>query len=56
MFARVYWLKHLLQVQIDEMIALLVERHVFVDPTLIATMHTKFWTDDPRWTQNRDLA
>jgi imidazolonepropionase-like amidohydrolase len=22
----------------------------------MATMHTKFWADDPRWTQNPDLA
>ena len=56
MFARVYWLQHLDEAQIDEMIASLVEHHVFVDPTLMATMQTKFWADDPRWTQNPDLA
>jgi imidazolonepropionase-like amidohydrolase len=56
MFARVYWLQHLDEVQIDEMITLLVEHQIFVDPTLMATMYTKFWADDPRWTQNPDLA
>jgi imidazolonepropionase-like amidohydrolase len=56
MFARVYWLQHLDEVQIDEMIALLVEHQIFVDPTLMATMYTKFWADDPRWTRNPDLA
>jgi len=56
MFARVYWLQHLDEARIDEMIASLVEHKVFVDPTLMATMYTKFWADDPRWTQNPDLA
>ncbi len=56
MFARVYWLQHLDEAQIDEMIALLAERQVVVDPTLMATMYTKFWADDPRVTQNPDLA
>jgi imidazolonepropionase-like amidohydrolase len=56
MFARVYWLRHLDGVQIDAMIAALVEHQVFVDPTLMATMYTKFWADDPRLTQNRDLV
>jgi imidazolonepropionase-like amidohydrolase len=56
MFARVYWLQHLDEPQVSEMIAVLAEHQVVVDPTLMATMHTKFWADDPRWTQNPDLA
>lgn len=56
MIARVYWLQHLDEAQVGEMIALLAGRQIFVDPTLMATMHTKFWADDPRWTQNPDLA
>jgi len=39
------------------MISAIVEHHVVVDPTLMATMKTKFWADDPRWTtKNPDLA
>ena len=56
MFGRVYWLEHLDDAAIDEMIAALVEHHVVVDPTLMATMQTKFWADDKRWTENADLA
>ena len=56
MFGRVYWLEHLDQARIDEMIDALVEFHVVVDPTLMATMKTKFWADDPRWTENPDIA
>lgn len=56
LFARVYWLQHFDEVQIGEMIALLAERQIFVDPTLMATMYTKFWADDPRLTQSPDLA
>ena len=33
------------------MIAALVEHHVSVDPTLIA-FRTKFWGDDPQYTEN----
>lgn len=55
MFGRVFWLRHLDPAKIDEMIAALVEHHVVVDPTLMATMATKFWGDDPRWRQNPDL-
>jgi imidazolonepropionase-like amidohydrolase len=53
MFGRVYWLEHLdLNSQsIQEMIAALVEHHVSVDPTLMA-FRTKFWGDDPRYTDN----
>jgi len=56
MFGRVYWLEHLDDAAIDEMIAALAEHHVVVDPTLMATMQTKFWADDKRWTENPDLA
>jgi imidazolonepropionase-like amidohydrolase len=56
MFWRVHWLEHLDDFAIDEMITALAEHHVVVDPTLMATMQTKFWADDPRWTQNPDLA
>jgi len=53
MFGRVYWLEHL---DLDapavrEMVAALVEHHVSVDPTLIA-FRTKFWGDDPQYTDN----
>jgi imidazolonepropionase-like amidohydrolase len=55
MFGRVYWLEHLdLDADsIREMIAALVEHHVSVDPTLMA-FRTKFWGDDPRYTDNPD--
>lgn len=56
MFARVYWLQNLDQARIGEMIALLAQRQIVVDPTLMATMYTKFWADDPRLTQNPDLT
>ena len=39
---------------IQEMIALLVEQKVVVDPTLIA-YHTKFFGDDPSHTENPEL-
>jgi metallo-beta-lactamase class B len=55
LFARVYWLEHLDERAIDEMIAALVEHQVVIDPTLMA-MHTKFWGDDPRYTKDPDLA
>lgn len=55
MFGRVYWLEHLDDRAIDEMIAALVEHHVVVDPTLMATMQTKFWANDKRWLENPDL-
>ncbi len=56
MFGRVYWLEHLDEAAIEEMINALVEHHVVVDPTLMATMQTKFWGDDKRWLENPDLA
>ena len=56
MFWRVHWLEHLDGRAIDEMIAVLAERQVVVDPTLMATMYTKFWADDPKVTRNADLA
>ncbi|HEV7768556.1 MAG TPA: subclass B3 metallo-beta-lactamase [Thermoanaerobaculia bacterium] len=55
MMARVYWLEHLDEKAIDEMIVALVEHKVVVDPTLMA-MHTKFWGDDARYTANPDNA
>jgi len=55
LLARVYWLEHLDEKAIDAMIAALAEHRVVVDPTLMA-MHTKFWGDDARHTQNRELA
>jgi imidazolonepropionase-like amidohydrolase len=55
MFGRVYWLEHLDQSAIDEMVAELARHRVVVDPTLMA-MHTKFWGDDPRWTKNPELS
>jgi imidazolonepropionase-like amidohydrolase/glyoxylase-like metal-dependent hydrolase (beta-lactamase superfamily II) len=56
MFRRVHWLRHLDDRSIDEMVAALAEHHVAVDPTLMATMQTKFWADDPKWTRNPDLT
>lgn len=55
MFGRVYWLEHLDDKAIDEMVRALAEHHVVVDPTLMATMHTKFWANDKRWRENPDL-
>jgi imidazolonepropionase-like amidohydrolase len=55
LLARAHWLDHLDEHAIDEMIAALVEHKVVVDPTLMA-MHTKFWGDDPRYTNDPDLA
>jgi imidazolonepropionase-like amidohydrolase len=53
MFSRVYWLDHLdlNAAAVQDMIAALVEHHVSVDPTLIA-FRTKFWGDDPAYTNN----
>jgi imidazolonepropionase-like amidohydrolase len=53
MFGRVYWLEHLdLDApSVREMIETLVERHISVDPTLMA-FRTKFWGDDLRYTEN----
>ncbi len=53
MFGRVYWLDHLdlAAASVQEMITALKEHHVSIDSTLIA-FHTKFWRDDPRYTQN----
>jgi len=41
--------------EITEMIRELAERRIPVDPTLI-TYHTKFFGDDPRWTEHPDQA
>lgn len=54
MFGRVYWLEHLNEAAIDEMVRELAKHNVVVDPTLMA-MVTKFQGDDPRWTQNPDI-
>jgi imidazolonepropionase-like amidohydrolase len=53
MFGRVYWLEHLdlNSPAVQEMMAALVEHHIPVDPTLMA-FRTKFWGDDPRYTDN----
>jgi imidazolonepropionase-like amidohydrolase len=53
MFGRVYWLEHLdlNTPAVQEMVTALVEHHVSVDPTLMA-FRTKFWGDDPRYTDN----
>ncbi len=57
MFGRVYWLEHLdlNAPAVQEMVAALVEHHVSIDPTLIA-FRTKFWGDDPRYTDNPHRA
>jgi imidazolonepropionase-like amidohydrolase len=52
--ARIYWLEHLDDKAIGEMVAALAAHHVVVDPTLMA-MRTKLWGDDPRYTENPDL-
>lgn len=53
MFGRVYWLEHLdlNSSAVREMVAALVDHQVAVDPTLMA-FRTKFWGDDPRYTDN----
>ncbi len=53
MFGRVYWLEHLdlEAASVRDMIAALVEHRIPVDPTLIA-FRTKFWGDDPAYTEN----
>jgi len=54
LFSRVEWLEHLDENAIDEMVRELARHKVVVDPTLMA-MVTKFYGDDPRWTQNPDI-
>jgi imidazolonepropionase-like amidohydrolase len=53
MFGRVYWLEHLDldSPAMQEMVTALVDHHVSVDPTLMA-FRTKFWGDDPHYTEN----
>ena len=53
MFGRVYWLEHLdlKSPEVQEMVTALVDHHVSVDPTLMA-FRTKFWGNDPRYTDN----
>ena len=53
MFGRVYWLQHLDPAAIDEMVREIKAHGVTVDPTLMA-MHTKFWGNDPRYTESAD--
>ena len=50
MQGRIYWLEHLDLdgPQIEEMLTVLAENNVTIDPTLIA-YHTKFWGDDARY-------
>jgi imidazolonepropionase-like amidohydrolase len=54
MYGRVYWIEHIDQDAIDELIRELVAHRVVVDPTLMA-IHTKFWGDDERYTKSADL-
>src|SRR5262249_2864337 len=53
MFGRVYWLEQLdlNYPAVQEMIAALIDHRVSADPTLKA-FRTKFWGDDPRYTDN----
>jgi imidazolonepropionase-like amidohydrolase len=53
MFGRIYWLEHLDldSPAVQEMVTALVDHHVSVDPTLMA-FRTKFWGDDPHYTEN----
>ncbi len=53
MFGRVYWLEHLDvdAPSVQQMVSALVRHHVSVDPTLVA-FRTKFWGDDPAYTEN----
>lgn len=53
LFGRVYWLEHLdlKSPAVTSMVEALVKHRVTIDPTLIA-MHTKFWGNDPRYTQH----
>lgn len=55
LFGRVYWLDNLdlAAAPVDTLTRELVERGVFVDPTLIAS-HTKFFGNQPRWLRNPD--
>ncbi len=57
MFGRVYWLEHLdlKSPAVISMAETLARRRVTVDPTLIA-MHTKFWGNDPRYTQHPQMG
>jgi imidazolonepropionase-like amidohydrolase/predicted esterase len=57
MHARLFWLEtvDLDGPEIAEMIRELADRRIPVDPTLI-TYHTKFFGDDPRWTEHPELA
>lgn len=56
-FGRVYWLEHLdlKSPVVVSMAETLARRRVTVDPTLIA-MHTKFWGNDPRYTQHPQMS
>jgi len=57
LFGRVYWLEHLdlKSPEVTSMAEALVRHRVTIDPTLIA-MHTKFWGNDPRYTQHPQLG
>lgn len=53
MFGRVFWLEHLDDKAIAEMVAALAKHRVVVDPTLMA-MATKF--EPAKWSQSADVA
>jgi imidazolonepropionase-like amidohydrolase len=53
MFGRVFWLEHLDDKAIDEMVATLAKHRVVVDPTLMA-MATKF--EPEMWSKKPDVA
>lgn len=57
MFGRVYWLEHLdlKSPAVTSMIEALLKHRVTIDPTLIA-FHTKFWGNDPRYTQHPQIG
>lgn len=57
MFGRVYWLEHLdlKSPAVTSLAEALVKHRVTIDPTLIA-MHTKFWGNDPRYTQHPQIG
>ena len=54
---RLHWLENVNynDVPIQEMLSVMLENNVSVDPTLIA-FHTKFWGNDQRYTQSKNLV
>lgn len=53
---RLYWLENVDYdaAPIQNMLSVMLENKVSVDPTLVA-FHTKFWGDDKRYTQSKNL-